>query len=91
MACQPTGIYYYTKRSQITRSSVKFLNGWSFLSPPEAAYYDENYDYEESIAAENGAFEHLPEIQWFDKHSRRKRDVISPSKAELLQYKVCVR
>ncbi|XP_065703458.2 complement C4-A-like [Patagioenas fasciata] len=57
----------------------------------EAAYYDENYDYEESIAAENGAFEHLPEIQWFDKHSRRKRDVISPSKAELLQYKVCVR
>ncbi|NWQ79118.1 CO4 protein, partial [Columbina picui] len=57
----------------------------------EAAYYDENYDYGESIAAENSAFEHLSEIEWFDTRSRRKRDVISPSKAESLQYKVCVR
>ncbi|KAM9282785.1 complement C4-like [Cariama cristata] len=57
----------------------------------EAPYSDENYDYEDSIAAENSAFEPLSEIEWFDIHSRRKRDVISPSKAESLQYKVCVR
>ncbi|NXW03954.1 CO4 protein, partial [Fregetta grallaria] len=56
-----------------------------------AAYYDENDDYEDLIAAENSAFEPLSEIEWFDIHSRRKRDVISPSKAESLQYKVCVR
>ncbi|NXW89173.1 CO4 protein, partial [Alopecoenas beccarii] len=57
----------------------------------EAESYDENYDYEDSIAAEDGAFEHMPEIEWFDIHSRRKRDVTSPSKAESLQYNVCVR
>ncbi|NWU66868.1 CO4 protein, partial [Pterocles burchelli] len=57
----------------------------------EAAYYDENYDYEDLTGAENSAFEPLTEIEWFDIHSRRKRDVISPSKAESLQYKVCVR
>lgn len=90
MAWLPTGIYHYTKRSQSTRSSVKFVHGWLCLSPPEAAYYDEN-DYEDEIAAENTGFEPLSEIEWFDIHSRRKRDVISPSKAESLQYKVCVR
>ncbi|NXJ96767.1 CO4 protein, partial [Corythaixoides concolor] len=57
----------------------------------EAAYSDENYDYEDSIAEENSAFEPVPIIEWFDILSRRKRDVISPSKAESLQYKVCVR
>ncbi|XP_076220316.1 complement C4-A-like [Aptenodytes patagonicus] len=57
----------------------------------EAAYSDENDDYEGLIAAENSAFEPLPEIEWFDIHSRRKRDAISPSKAQSLQYKVCVR
>ncbi|NXL38120.1 CO4 protein, partial [Glaucidium brasilianum] len=57
----------------------------------EPAYSDENEDYEDLINAENSAFEPLSEIEWFDIHSRRKRDVISPSKAESLQYKVCVR
>ncbi|NXK03870.1 CO4A protein, partial [Herpetotheres cachinnans] len=57
----------------------------------ETAYSDEIDDYEDLIAAENSAFEPLSEIEWFDIHSRRKRDVISPNKAELLQYKVCVR
>ncbi|NXF37415.1 CO4A protein, partial [Nyctibius bracteatus] len=57
----------------------------------EAAYSDEVDDYEDSIPAENSAFETLSEIEWFDIHSRRKRDVISPSKAEPLHYKVCVR
>ncbi|XP_072710728.1 complement C4-A-like [Ciconia boyciana] len=57
----------------------------------EAEYFDENDDYEDLIAAERKALEPLSEIEWFDIHSRRKRDVISPSKAESLQYKVCVR
>ncbi|NXL64549.1 CO4 protein, partial [Chordeiles acutipennis] len=57
----------------------------------EAAYSDENYDYEDSLAAESSSFEPLSEIEWFDIHSRRRRDVISPSKAEPLQYKICVR
>ncbi|XP_052668935.1 complement C4-like [Harpia harpyja] len=57
----------------------------------EAAYSDENEDYEDAFATENSAFEPLSEIEWFDIHSRRKRDVISPSKSESLQYKVCVR
>ncbi|XP_005446554.1 complement C4-like [Falco biarmicus] len=57
----------------------------------EAAYSDEIDDYEEIIAAEKSTFEPLSEIEWFDIHSRRKRDVVSPNKAELLQYKVCVR
>ncbi|NWX24655.1 CO4 protein, partial [Aegotheles bennettii] len=57
----------------------------------EAAYSDENYDYEESTDEEKSAFEPLSEIEWFDIHSRRKRDVMSPSKAESLQYKICVR
>ncbi|NXO53601.1 CO4 protein, partial [Aramus guarauna] len=57
----------------------------------ETAYSDENYDYEDLIAAEKSAFEPLSEIEWFDIHSRRKRDVTPPSKGESLQYKVCVR
>ncbi|NXW64348.1 CO4 protein, partial [Eurystomus gularis] len=57
----------------------------------EVAYSDENEDYEDPIAAENSAFEPLFGIEWFDIHTRRKRDVISPSKTEPLQYKVCVR
>ncbi|XP_009941067.2 complement C4-A [Opisthocomus hoazin] len=61
------------------------------ISYSEATYSDEYNDYEDSIAAENSAFEPLPEIEWFGIHSRRKRDVNSPSKAELLQYRVCIR
>uniref|UniRef100_A0A8B9MZH7 C4a anaphylatoxin n=1 Tax=Accipiter nisus TaxID=211598 RepID=A0A8B9MZH7_9AVES len=61
------------------------------LKYSEAAYSDENEDYEDAFATEDSAFEPLSEIEWFDIHSRRKRDVISPSKSESLQYKVCVR
>ncbi|NWU49434.1 CO4 protein, partial [Dromas ardeola] len=57
----------------------------------EAAYSDDDDDYEDVIASENTDLEPLSEIEWFDIHSRRKRDVIFPSKAESLQYKVCVR
>ncbi|NXI92835.1 CO4 protein, partial [Psophia crepitans] len=57
----------------------------------EPVYPDENYDYEEMIPGENSAFEPLFGIEWFDIHSRRKRDVTSPSKEGSLQYKVCVR
>ncbi|NXN35337.1 CO4A protein, partial [Rhinoptilus africanus] len=57
----------------------------------EAAYSDNDEDYEDVTASENTDLEPLSEIEWFDIHSRRKRDVISPSKAESLQYKVCVR
>ncbi|KFO81918.1 Complement C4, partial [Cuculus canorus] len=57
----------------------------------EAIYSYENYDYEDSVATENSTFKPLSEIEWFDIHSRRKRDVISSGKAESLQYKVCVR
>ncbi|KFP09902.1 Complement C4, partial [Egretta garzetta] len=56
----------------------------------EDAYSDEIEDYGDLIAAESNTFQRLPGIEWFDIHSRRKRD-ISPSKAELLQYKVCAR
>ncbi|KAM9390182.1 complement C4-A-like [Phaethornis superciliosus] len=57
---------------------------------PEYSY--ESYDYfEDSVAAENSMFKPLSQIEWFDIHSRRKRDVVSPSKAGPLQYKVCVR
>ncbi|NWR73543.1 CO4 protein, partial [Centropus unirufus] len=61
------------------------------LKYSETAYSDENYDYEESTAAENGESEKPSKLEWFDIRSRRKRDVTSPSKAESLQYKVCVR
>ncbi|XP_062432731.1 complement C4-like [Rhea pennata] len=57
----------------------------------DAAYSEDYYDYEESFAIEASLHEPLSEIEWFDIHSRRKRDVISPSKAESLRYKVCVR
>uniref|UniRef100_A0A8B9PC88 Complement C4 gamma chain n=1 Tax=Apteryx owenii TaxID=8824 RepID=A0A8B9PC88_APTOW len=57
----------------------------------DAAYSEENYDYEESFAIESSLYEPLSEIEWFDIHSRRKRDVTPPSKAESLHYKVCVR
>ncbi|NXK51540.1 CO4 protein, partial [Chauna torquata] len=57
----------------------------------DAVYSEENYDYEESLAADTSTFEPLSKIDWFDIHSRRKRDVISPNKVEPLQYKVCVR
>ncbi|XP_050187571.1 complement C4-like isoform X2 [Myiozetetes cayanensis] len=55
-----------------------------------AEYSDENDD-EDLIAAENSTFEGLSSIELFDIRSRRKRDVITPSKAESLRYKVCVR
>ncbi|KAJ7397735.1 complement c4-like [Pitangus sulphuratus] len=55
-----------------------------------AEYSDEN-DEEDFIAAENSTFEGLSSIELFDIRSRRKRDVITPSKAESLRYKVCVR
>ncbi|NXJ58969.1 CO4 protein, partial [Rostratula benghalensis] len=61
------------------------------IKQSEAAYSDNDYDYEDVIAAESVDFEPLREIDWFDIHSRRKRDVISASKGESLQYKVCVR
>ncbi|NXC69865.1 CO3 protein, partial [Anhinga anhinga] len=57
----------------------------------ETVYYDDNDYYEDLTAAEDSTFGPLSEIEWFDIHSRRKRDVISHSKAESLQYKVCVR
>ncbi|XP_009676856.2 complement C4-A isoform X1 [Struthio camelus] len=57
----------------------------------DAAYSEENYDYEDSFAIESSLHQPLSEIEWFDIHSRRKRDVISPGKAESLHYKVCVR
>ncbi|NWU98529.1 CO4 protein, partial [Upupa epops] len=57
----------------------------------EAAYPDEYYDYEDSTDAQNTTFEPLSAIEWFDAHSRRKRDAISPDKAEPLQYKICLR
>ncbi|NXP06284.1 CO4 protein, partial [Thinocorus orbignyianus] len=57
----------------------------------EATYPDDNYDYEDLITAEKVDYEPLPEIEWFDIHSRRKRDVLSAGKGEPLQYKVCVR
>ncbi|NXD78617.1 CO4 protein, partial [Halcyon senegalensis] len=57
----------------------------------ETAYYDENNDYEDLTDAEDSETEPLFDIDWFDIHSRRKRDVNAPSKTESLQYKVCVR
>ncbi|NXP53093.1 CO4 protein, partial [Heliornis fulica] len=57
----------------------------------ESTYSDENYDYGDLDTEENAEFKPLSEIEWFDIRSRRKRDVMSPSKAEPLEYKVCVR
>ncbi|NWS68488.1 CO4 protein, partial [Crotophaga sulcirostris] len=56
----------------------------------EAAHSYENYDYEEA-AAENSEFQPRSKREWRDIRSRRRRDVNSPSKAESLQYKICVR
>ncbi|NXG25538.1 CO4 protein, partial [Grallaria varia] len=53
-------------------------------------YTDEDYE-EDLIDAENSTFEALSGIDWFDIRTRRKRDVITTSKAESLRYKVCVR
>ncbi|XP_035398718.1 complement C4-like [Cygnus atratus] len=57
----------------------------------DSVYSEENYDYEDSPAADDGTSEPLSKIDWFDIRSRTKRDAVSPSKAESLQYKVCVR
>ncbi|XP_010215910.1 PREDICTED: complement C4-like [Tinamus guttatus] len=51
----------------------------------------ENYDYEEFSVKEHSPDEPLLDIEWFDIHSRRKRDVVSSKKTESLRYKVCVR
>ncbi|XP_074422997.1 complement C4-A-like isoform X1 [Larus michahellis] len=61
------------------------------IKHPEAAYSDEEGDYEDVIASEHADLDPLSEIEWFDIHSRRKRDVIIPNKVQPLQYKVCVR
>ncbi|NXW36259.1 CO4B protein, partial [Phaetusa simplex] len=61
------------------------------IKHPEAVYSDDEDDYEDVIASEHTDLEPLSEIEWFDIHSRRKRDVIIPNKAQPLQYKVCVR
>ncbi|NXO73964.1 CO4A protein, partial [Phainopepla nitens] len=57
----------------------------------EAEYSDEDDDYEDLTTAGNSTFETLTKMDWFDIHSRRKRDLTTPSKTESLQYKVCVR
>ncbi|XP_063189318.1 complement C4-like isoform X1 [Chroicocephalus ridibundus] len=61
------------------------------IKHPEAAYSDEEDDYEDVIASEHTDLDPLSEIEWFDIHSRRKRDVIIRNKVQPLQYKVCVR
>ncbi|NWT41795.1 CO4 protein, partial [Chroicocephalus maculipennis] len=61
------------------------------IKHPEAAYSDEEDDYEDVIASEHADLDPLSEIEWFDIHSRRKRDVIIRNKVQPLQYKVCVR
>ncbi|KFP80014.1 Complement C4, partial [Acanthisitta chloris] len=58
-------------------------------SEPEYSY--EAYDYDDLTAAGNSTFEPQSDIEWFDIHSRRKRDAITPSKTQPLRYKVCVR
>ncbi|NXC38623.1 CO4 protein, partial [Penelope pileata] len=57
----------------------------------DAIYSEENYDYEDVLTSSSSASEPLSKIDWFDIRSRTRRDVISPSKAESLQYKICVR
>ncbi|NXE59078.1 CO4 protein, partial [Calcarius ornatus] len=61
------------------------------LKYSEAEYSEEDYDYEDLTTGGNSTFETLSKIDWFDIHSRRKRDLTTPSKTESLQYKVCVR
>eukprot|EP00075_Anas_platyrhynchos_P001704 XP_005018393.2 complement C4 [Anas platyrhynchos] len=58
----------------------------------DSIYSEEYYNYEDSPAADDGTYdEPLSKIDWFDIRSRTKRDVVSPSTEESLQYKVCVR
>uniref|UniRef100_A0A8C3Q762 Uncharacterized protein n=1 Tax=Geospiza parvula TaxID=87175 RepID=A0A8C3Q762_GEOPR len=52
---------------------------------------EEDYDYEDLTTGGNSTFETLSKVDWFDIHSRRKRDLTTRSKTESLQYKVCVR
>ncbi|NWZ93337.1 CO4 protein, partial [Nesospiza acunhae] len=61
------------------------------LKYSEAEYSDEDYDYEDLTTGGNSTFETLSKMDWFDIHSRRKRDLTTRSKTESLQYKVCVR
>ncbi|OWK56846.1 Complement C4 [Lonchura striata] len=61
------------------------------LKYSEAEYSDEEDDYEDLTTGENSTFEILSKMDWFDIHSRRKRDLTTPSKTESLQYKICVR
>ncbi|NXU38758.1 CO4 protein, partial [Drymodes brunneopygia] len=61
------------------------------LKYSEAEYTDEDDDYEDLTTAGNSTSEMLSKMDWFDIHSRRKRDLTTPSKTESLQYKVCVR
>uniref|UniRef100_U3K0E4 Uncharacterized protein n=1 Tax=Ficedula albicollis TaxID=59894 RepID=U3K0E4_FICAL len=57
----------------------------------KAEYSDEDDDYEDLATAGNSSSEALTKMDWFDIHSRRKRDLTAHSKTESLQYKVCVR
>uniref|UniRef100_A0A803VFG6 C4a anaphylatoxin n=1 Tax=Ficedula albicollis TaxID=59894 RepID=A0A803VFG6_FICAL len=61
------------------------------LKYSEAEYSDEDDDYEDLATAGNSSSEALTKMDWFDIHSRRKRDLTAHSKTESLQYKVCVR
>ncbi|NWY32533.1 CO4 protein, partial [Pheucticus melanocephalus] len=61
------------------------------LKYAEAEYSGEDYDYEDLTTGGNSTFETLSKMDWFDIHSRRKRDLTTRSKTESLQYKVCVR
>ncbi|NXL90741.1 CO4 protein, partial [Alectura lathami] len=57
----------------------------------DTADYEESYDYVDDAASFPSTSQPLSKIDWFDIHSRRKRDVTLPNKAESLQYKICVR
>ncbi|NXP94200.1 CO4 protein, partial [Passerina amoena] len=61
------------------------------LKYSEAEYSEEDYDYEDLTTGGNSTLETLSKMDWFDIHSRRKRDLTTRSKTESLQYKVCVR
>ncbi|XP_030806590.1 complement C4-like [Camarhynchus parvulus] len=61
------------------------------LKYSEAEDSEEDYDYEDLTTGGNSTFETLSKVDWFDIHSRRKRDLTTRSKTESLQYKVCVR
>ncbi|NXI83448.1 CO4 protein, partial [Rhipidura dahli] len=61
------------------------------LKYSEDEYSDEDDDYQDLTISGNNTSETLSKMDWFDIHSRRKRELITPSKTESLQYKVCVR